>query len=366
MSEKKMRSVEASRAIWQTGANLSTSERLLYQALASHADENMECHPSVRRLAEMTRLSERQIIRLLHGLRRKEYLLFDDNPGGLHKPNHYRLQLAINPDIGNPDTQQNPDISNAERVTSGAETLTGLHLNHDIVMSEEWFEGFEWLKKEWVKRRPLFRNLDEIVEEFEEAHDKVLEQVLSGDTLSGPAVCRVHGSFTQLAWISKNGVWLGVAGVRDPYDDGHDGCPACRAEVQEEFSKRPEIDGMWHQRSFELYSPAKCGKHGRFIFHGNLWEYPADGEWTRIRKGNRYQVSAEMCPNCESEMVDEMNIQDELSLTNEEMERGANGIIAARDYARGRIDATKYLDVLQNQIIPDLKSKQLDLISTPE
>ena len=63
-----------------------------------------------------------------------------------------------------------------------------------------------------------------------------------------------------------------------------------------------------------------------------------------------------MCPDCESVTIDEMNIQDELSLSNEEMERGGNAIIAARDYACGYIDAAKYLDVLTNNIIPMLRN----------
>ena len=49
--KKQMRFVEASRAIWQTKANLTTSELLLLQALGSHADEHFECFPNTGRLA---------------------------------------------------------------------------------------------------------------------------------------------------------------------------------------------------------------------------------------------------------------------------------------------------------------------------
>jgi hypothetical protein len=148
--KKRMRSVEASQAIWQTQAELTRSERFLLQALASHADELLECYPSTGRLAAMTKLSKRQVIRLLRGLRERGHLAFEENHGGRRKCNHYRLLIAangdkksdINGDIAKGDTLNKGDISNSERVTSCTETVTNSHVNSDTVMSPEWVEKF--------------------------------------------------------------------------------------------------------------------------------------------------------------------------------------------------------------------------------
>jgi len=119
-SSRKMGSVAASRAIWFSSAKLNRSQMLVLQALASHADANYECRPGLQRLATMSRLSERQVRRILHELRQKGYLSFDDNKGGIRewsngkprgKSNDYHLTLASNPEISNSDTKSNPDIS---------------------------------------------------------------------------------------------------------------------------------------------------------------------------------------------------------------------------------------------------------------
>jgi len=80
-----MRSVEASRAAWQSKAELTKSEMLVLQALASHADQNFECYPSLDRLATMARLSRRQVIRVIASLRVKGQIAVTDNAGGRNK-----------------------------------------------------------------------------------------------------------------------------------------------------------------------------------------------------------------------------------------------------------------------------------------
>jgi DNA-binding MarR family transcriptional regulator len=111
---KRMRSVEASRAVWQSTADLTKSELLMLQALAHHADQNLECYPSMERLAVMTRLSKRQAIRVIDSLRKKGLISVSENAGGRHRCNRYRLLVSVNGDIGNSDTR-NGDILKRQR-----------------------------------------------------------------------------------------------------------------------------------------------------------------------------------------------------------------------------------------------------------
>jgi Helix-turn-helix domain len=373
----RMRSVEASRAVWQTNEKLTGSELLVLQALAHHAGEHFECYPSLGRLATMTKLSKRQVIRLLRGLREKGHVAFEENRGGRQKCNHYRLLIAekgdikgdANGDIANGDTPKNGDIPNSERVTSCAETMTNSHGNGDTAMSPEGFEWLEGVKSESGQKlpTPVFRGYNEVLGELESNPGKLMGAILGeGIPITRNEVCDArggvdeqrHGPFVRHGWLWGN--WLALEGIGDTYSSAHEGCPACDTDharwEKEKVARHPELRGSWHERSFELYSPAMCGTHGPFMFKGTLWQYPA-GRSEEIR-GSRYQVSPEICPDCESEMVDEMNIQEHLSLSNEEMERGRDAIVAARDYACGYIDSSLFLSVLQDRIIPDLEGKR--------
>ena len=227
--KKQMRSVEASRAIWQTQANLTTSELLLLQALGSHADEHFECYPSTGRLATMTRLSKRQVIRILRVLRTKGLLAFDENRGGRKKCNHYRLLIPAkdekngdtNSDIVKSDTLRNGDISNTERVTSCTQTVTNPHVNGDIAMSPEWVEGFlEGVRTEGGEKLtpPLFENDDITPQDIEENPSQFLETVFAeGISVIRDELCddrdfanKQHGPFVRHGWLWRNWlVWKG-------------------------------------------------------------------------------------------------------------------------------------------------------------
>ena len=105
----RMRSVEAARAVWTSRADITRSELLVLQVLASHADNNFECHPGFDRIAQMSRLSKRQVIRIIYKLRDKNLIAFENNMGGLAKhgggkSHNYRLLIACKGDILKGDT----------------------------------------------------------------------------------------------------------------------------------------------------------------------------------------------------------------------------------------------------------------------
>lgn len=365
----RMRSVEATRAVWQTNEKLTRSELLVLQALASHASEHFECYPSLDRLATMTRLSKRQVIRILRGLRKKGHIAFEENHGGRRKCNHYRLLIAANGDIksdtngdiANGDTLKNGVISHTETVTARAETVTDLRGKGDVAMSPEGFNGLEGVRSESGQKLPppVFRGYNQVVEELESNPGKVLGAILSeGIPVTRNEVCdeQRHGPFVRHGWLWGN--WIVWAGARQIYSSSFSedaGCPGCKATIAERSAKHPDRAGDWNARSFEVRSAAICPTHGGFLYEAFLLEYGAEYE---KHTGTRYRVSSEICRDCESEMVEEMNLQDQLQLSNEEMERGCEPILAAVDYARGLIDSSFFLSVLQNRIIPDLEGKR--------
>lgn len=81
---------EVSRALGSGSGELS-----VLHALGSHLNDNLEYSASVRCLAAMARLSERQTIRVLHQLREKRLIAFDDNLGGRGKITTYRLLFSL-------------------------------------------------------------------------------------------------------------------------------------------------------------------------------------------------------------------------------------------------------------------------------
>jgi len=91
---------------------LRRNELRVLQAMANHADQDCNCCASFDQLARTTRLSKRQVIRIVHALREKGHITFDENRGGKRQTNNYHVLL-----VANGDTYSNRDISNSDRVT---------------------------------------------------------------------------------------------------------------------------------------------------------------------------------------------------------------------------------------------------------
>lgn len=379
--KKQMRSVEASRAIWQTQANLTTSELLLLQALGSHADEHFECYPSTGRLATMTRLSKRQVIRILRALRTKGLLAFEENRGGRKKCNHYRLLIPAkgekkgdtNGDIAKGDTPRNGDISNIETVTSCTQTVTNPHVNGDIAMSPEWVERFlEGVRTEGGEKPtpPLFENDDITPQEIDGNPDKFLETVFAeGIPVTRDQVCdfKDHGSFARPGWLWRNWlVWKGMGPGYGSWYSQDAGCRGCELRALEEAAKyrakhsdnETALDLLqsWPVAFFELEGASVCPHHGPYICEVTVTEQSP--RYLTVVGGGRYGVILEDCPDCEDEMCEEMEISHRLDLSANEWTRGREAIMAAVHYASGQIDGPTYLEELQDTVIPHVKEWQ--------
>jgi hypothetical protein len=205
---KRMRSIEAVRFI-RAKAPVKGSELSVLVALAEHCDSNFECHPGARRLAEMTRLSERHTVRVLHSLRRKGLIAFDDNHGGYKRSNHYRLLL--NPDNHDIQSSDNSDKRSTKSLTSAPNTLTSATHNSDTAMSEEWVEGFGIENLESYGPNPGFKPIEEVLREVEQL-EKNLEQVVSlinvGSPVIGNAFCKEEGHGAFQLHGKRFGSWI--------------------------------------------------------------------------------------------------------------------------------------------------------------
>jgi hypothetical protein len=227
----KMRSVEATRAVTAV-SGITKTERVVLYVLAEHAGEGekgLECYPGIKTIAAKADICERQVKRVVHSLRQKRVIWFEDNPGGKHKSNRYHLLFA-NGDIANGDTsnrdKRNSDILNAKgdksstpTVTNSKQTVTNQSPNGDTAMSPEgveWFEGFnEW--KEWKISPPLFQsgdvgdyssdpskflhytNVIEQIDQFEKQPEELLRQILKGYPVQRNQQCdrKGHGIFKR-------------------------------------------------------------------------------------------------------------------------------------------------------------------------
>lgn len=345
--KKQMRSVEAGRAAWKVG-DITPSERLLLHALSSHADDHFECYPSLDRLAAMTRLSKRQVIRLIHSLRSKGYLSVEENRGGRSKRNHYRLLFALNGDrkadinsaTENSDTLKNGDISSTETVTPCRETVTNATENGDTAMSPEWFEKFlEGVKEkgEIRERAPLFRPLHQVFKEVD-SPDGLLKAVLVGPQITRQENCPTHGLFLRNGWLSDN--WLLLEGTENIYDDGFSGdagCDGCRLR-HEKALERVSVDSRCSLplRQFDLQSPAVCETHGKFIYLVTYMERSA--EWQQSFGKPRLEILERWidgCPNCEADSLYRADLMNCLGLSDEMWDRGGEKLLDAIAFARG-------------------------------
>ena len=341
----KMRSVEASRAVFNCPAKLSPSEVLMLQVLANHADENFECFPSLDRLAKMSRLSRRQTIRILHRLRDREVIHFEGK-GGRQKSNRYKLLLTQNGDTQKGDIAPiNSDIRDTETVTSvpetvtsAPETVTSATLNSDMV-SPEWIdEGFEEFRNEWGNRAAATRLVDDAISEIEDFDPtELVNNILQGVPVTHESLCEDHGVFTRQG--HRFGEWLAWDGNEGMYSSGWSadaGCRGCTESHEEAFRDRPEARELLPVRRFELRTPVACARHGRFILQVLLMEYGPAYERMfaeRFHLGIGQYVDA--CPRCEAEWLHREEIRDALDLTEDQWERGSERILQALEYAQG-------------------------------
>jgi hypothetical protein len=341
-----MRSVEASRAIW-ANVDVKGSELLVLQALASFANDDFECWPSVARLSQMTKVCPRQIKRILQQLRAKGLIAFEDNRGGKHKTTHYCLLIA-NGDICNSDICKG-DISNGDKSTT--QTVTFSHPNGDILSANgdilsangdtamspegfEWFEGIEG-KDQWGESIS-FSHFSEAFEEITEDIDpeELLKQILNGVPVERNEQCDLHGPFTRPGF--RFGKWLAWAGHQNVYSSHwtHDtGCDGCRKHHEDFIKQKTNV--AWPIRHFELRTPAFCPEHGKFIIEALLTE--RSKEWEEHGQ-RRIDVMSEkyngLCPGCEQDWIEASDLMHQLDLSVEEWERGGKQILAALEYAR--------------------------------
>ena len=341
-SSRRMKSVEASRAVWNSGAKLTRSELLVLQALASHANADFECYPSLDRLAEMSRLSRRQVIRVIHRLRDKKQVAFDDNKGGQKKCNRYRLLVALNGDISNSDIEKsdtrNSDISNTETVTFRADTVTKQHPNGDIAMSPEgveWFEGQEEWAEHWDSDVTVIRHFEDAVEELDlenETEEGFLARIRLGERLCRTENCSLHGDFVRQGF--RCGKWIAWEGVECIYSPGFGYNAGCHGCEEKPGSGTGDCNPNLPIRGAELRSPVFCPTHGSYILTYRLYERPQS--WVDLGE-DRFDISGDHnsdCPGCDADWMYETNLKHQLELSTEQWERGRDRIIAAIDYAQ--------------------------------
>jgi hypothetical protein len=310
-SSRKMRSVEASRAIWNCSVDFSRTELLVLQALASFANAEFECFPSVKRLASMTRLSERQTIRVIHKLRDKGAIAFDDNRGGHRKCNNYRLLVPLNADPRSTDTtnsdMSNHDIRQSETLTFQKQTMPYGASKSDTMMSDEWLEGFsEWLTQ-WKNLRDIGdREIRSVGEALCDVYDVDCEQLLNAVQQGVPVErierCDKHGSFIRRGYRLEH--WIAWEGKENHYGGWSvdSGCPGCKKQILElqSSSASHQVRAFFEpKRMFELRTPVKCESHGNFIFYSILSERLTEEQDSNER--HTWITLGDLCPECEAE-----------------------------------------------------------------
>lgn len=340
----KMRSVEAHRAVSALNerlqAPLKDSQLSILRVLADHANEQFECWPSLTTIAKKTGKSKRQVIRTLQKLREQGLIAFDDNPGGQGICNHYRLQF-VNSDIKgdrNGDEKGvtnsatngitpnfNGDIWKSGTVSDFVRTVSKNITNGVIAMSPEGVEGFEWFKKEGGESlsTPL-GNMFEVFDELETLNpEDLIRKIETGQPVHRNRICEVHGTFTQIG--HRVGRWIAWSGHENIYSSGWTGdegsCPGCRAK----YLQSPKRPGYWPTR-YQFETPALCDIHGPLILKAHVYVCEENPYVERVQVN---EDSMGRCPDCESQTLREMQLQDSLGLSNEEWEICGKQVMAA-------------------------------------
>ena len=86
-------SIRVMSEVWDSATNLKDSQLLVLLAIADHCNEDRECWPSIPRLAEKARISERHTQRVIRALASAGYITIEDR-GAEHKSNIYTVATA--------------------------------------------------------------------------------------------------------------------------------------------------------------------------------------------------------------------------------------------------------------------------------
>lgn len=120
-------SIDYVNRVWQDRW-LSGGALLVMLALAHHADAKGECWPGMPLLVEKTRLSDRQIRRLLSDLAHDETITIEQRAIGRGKKPHYRLY----PHDKKADKMSDQETGKVEQMSTIAqESGQNVHLNHE-------------------------------------------------------------------------------------------------------------------------------------------------------------------------------------------------------------------------------------------
>jgi len=280
----------------------------------------------------MARLSKRQVIRIVHKLREKSLIAFDENKGGLSKQgtgksHKYRLLIACKDDIQKGDILKSAmdeerrtkgDISNGNSDILNTRTVTFSSPKGDAIVSPEWVEWFhEWGFK--GGKTPPPHNHD-VIAELEDKTEELMEKIESGIPVRRLEEC-VHGPFHRTGYRFKN--WIAWVGHEQVYGGGWIGteCKGCQSGRR----------GHLFTRHFDLRAAAFCPDHGCFVFEAVVREHSQ--EHAEIME-SRWTIELGECPQCLSETLSKMEAQTAFDLSDEDWAVGGRQIMEAIELAR--------------------------------
>jgi hypothetical protein len=360
--KKTMRSVVAHAALKKISVKLTSAQRLVLRALADYANADFECHPGRRALASSSGLSVRQVIRILRQLRAVKLIDFEDNKGGSRcDTNHYRLLFARVTTGDNLSLPRVTDSSSTGDKSSetGDKSSRDYALTGDIAVTPESLdlksldqslrtqsnnypsptppqgEGFVDALQN-LRTRDLWEAAGEIDDDEGVDLAQLMAKIQSGTPITREEKCSKHGPFLRKGFRFDN--WLAWNGRESMFssDRSDEGCAGCKDDEErwdkehpEGAQRRAEFAHTLPILTFELESPAICRRHGALTIEAVLHEYGEvwiQAKQPRFRLMQRYMC---WCPGCEAECIYEMQVQEDLGLSNEQWERGGTQILAA-------------------------------------
>lgn len=108
--------------VWDSADKLKDSPLLVMLAMADYCNEDRECWPSIKSLAEKARISQRQTQRIIRALQAHGYLSVS-NRGGKHLCNVYTLApAAVLSTLSAPKLDSNWKNDTSDGVTLGVES----------------------------------------------------------------------------------------------------------------------------------------------------------------------------------------------------------------------------------------------------
>jgi hypothetical protein len=118
--------------VWAKAKVGSQGELLVLLALADWANDQGICWPSIPKIADKSRLSERQVRRILRLLAEKGTIAIEENRGR-NNTNRYKLNLTVCPVL----IELKPVIGDIENLTFETQNRTSMTVKPDIAMSAE-------------------------------------------------------------------------------------------------------------------------------------------------------------------------------------------------------------------------------------